>query len=224
MLFIPPFAEEMNRTRRLMSCIAYAIAHHGIASLVYDLPGTGESATPFSEARWDQWLSATVAVGHALSSMGYALHLVGFRLGALLGREACIRGLDIEAATWIAPVTDGRAHLRYWLRVKSISSLEIGPQRTLSDLETMLTQGQPVDFAGYPLTPALAQDLASLRWPSPDQEAMSHITVSVSSSLDEASSSTTKRHIAAAAPWLQAEPEEPVELAQAIISLILEKR
>ena len=50
-LFIPPFAEEMNRARRMVALQARDLAAAGWDVLQLDLFGTGDSQGDFGDAR-----------------------------------------------------------------------------------------------------------------------------------------------------------------------------
>ena len=52
-VLLPPFAEEMNLSRRMLRLQASALAERGIAALVLDLFGTGDSAGDFGDSLWD---------------------------------------------------------------------------------------------------------------------------------------------------------------------------
>src|SRR3546814_14337350 len=52
LVYLPPFAEEMNRSRRMAALQARALAALGIDVLLLDLFGTGDSAGDFRDARW----------------------------------------------------------------------------------------------------------------------------------------------------------------------------
>ena len=54
-LVVPPFAEEMNKCRRIVTEVALGLADRGVATLVPDLHGTGDSAGDFAEADWATW-------------------------------------------------------------------------------------------------------------------------------------------------------------------------
>jgi len=47
----PPFAEEMNRSRRMMVLLAIALAERGFGCLAVDPFGTGDSDGDFADAR-----------------------------------------------------------------------------------------------------------------------------------------------------------------------------
>ena len=52
---VPPFAEEMNKCRPMVTEVALGLAESGIASIVPDLYGTGDSGGDFSEGDWETW-------------------------------------------------------------------------------------------------------------------------------------------------------------------------
>ena len=49
----PPFAEEMNKCRRMWTLLAAQLETAGIGTLIPDLHGTGESDGDFAAARWN---------------------------------------------------------------------------------------------------------------------------------------------------------------------------
>ena len=56
LVYVHPFAEEMNRSRRMAALGARALAAQGIGVLLLDLHGCGDSADDFGDATWDGWL------------------------------------------------------------------------------------------------------------------------------------------------------------------------
>ena len=52
-LVIPPFAEEMNKSRRMFTLLADALGQQDIALCVFDLFGTGDSSGDFADATLD---------------------------------------------------------------------------------------------------------------------------------------------------------------------------
>ena len=53
-IFIPPFAEEMNKSRKMMKSMLEVAAEHGDGFL-FDLFGTGDSQGHFEQATWAKW-------------------------------------------------------------------------------------------------------------------------------------------------------------------------
>ena len=59
---VPAFAEEMNKSRAMVSRQARALAARGYAVVVPDLYGTGDSAGELREATWALWQRNVEAV------------------------------------------------------------------------------------------------------------------------------------------------------------------
>src|SRR5436190_24333737 len=56
-LYVHPFAEEMNKSRRMAAQQIRAFTQCGYAVLQIDLYGCGDSSGDFGDARWDIWKS-----------------------------------------------------------------------------------------------------------------------------------------------------------------------
>ena len=99
LLYLPPFAEEANRSRRMAVLQARRLAARGWPVLLLDPFGTGDSAGAFHEARWELWLAdaARAAAWLATRWPGGSVTLWGLRLGALLA-PASRRLLDAQPA------------------------------------------------------------------------------------------------------------------------------
>tara|TARA_B110000238_G_C16067394_1_gene413366 strand:- start:879 stop:1052 length:174 start_codon:yes stop_codon:yes gene_type:complete len=48
-IFVPPFAEEMNRSKRMYVLFARLLADAGIKSICFDFAGTGDSSGEWSD-------------------------------------------------------------------------------------------------------------------------------------------------------------------------------
>jgi len=158
-IIVPPFAEEMNKSRRMVSMLAARLNHLGYGVLVFDLFGTGDSAGDFSEARWDIWLQdlATV-VQWSLSQGRERQHLLGIRMGALLVLNAA-KILDNEFAKFIfwQPIISGKSMMNQFLRLRLAASMMDARQKkeTTGMLLEHLHSGQSIEVAGYELSSEL---------------------------------------------------------------------
>lgn len=159
-LILPPFAEEMNRTRRLVHDTATALGNHGIPSLSCDFYGTGDSAGDFADARWDIWLDdARRAIAWMRDQGARRIGIFAVRLGALAALE--LSG-DCQDLFLLQPQLDGKRAMRQFLRIRLASDMErsqrgvaAGPNAEV--LEAMLRAGDSVTIAGYELPGALYQ-------------------------------------------------------------------
>ena len=86
LLLVPPFAEELNKCRRLMALCAQRLAAAGAEVWWPDLFGTGDSAGAFSDASWSHWVDDLCEIDAALaqSAPDAAPAYLALRSGALL--------------------------------------------------------------------------------------------------------------------------------------------
>ena len=167
-LHVHPFAEEMNKSRRMAAMQARALAARGLAVLQFDLLGCGDSAGSFGDATWPRWLADVAwAAGHLQHRAGTAtlpLWLWGHRVGALLATQAADTLAEHTAQPpnlllW-QPTASGKTALQQFLRLKAAAQLlEGGGKGVTESLKRDLAAGQPVEVAGYELHPALAAGL-----------------------------------------------------------------
>lgn len=158
---VPAFAEELNKTRRMVSEQARRLAQAGFDVLLPDLMGCGDSPGQFEQATWADWVTDIEAAAAWLRSRGghgsLPLWLWGTRLGALLANEAAARCQPDGLLLW-QPVFDGSQHLQQFLRIVDAQRSTQGDVAPSSaDLLRQLASGQSVEVVGYRITAALAQ-------------------------------------------------------------------
>ena len=56
LVYVHPFAEEMNKSRRMAAMQCRALAGAGYAVLQIDLHGCGDSSGDFEDSTWESWL------------------------------------------------------------------------------------------------------------------------------------------------------------------------
>ncbi|OOG51217.1 hydrolase 2, exosortase A system-associated [Polaromonas sp. C04] len=177
-LYIHPFAEEMNKARRMAALQARALAQAGYAVLQIDLLGCGDSSGDFGDASWQDWVNDVLKGCRWLRRYGNApgadsgqmpLWLWGLRAGCLLAVEAARQlGEPCNFLFWQPPAT-GKPLLRQFLRLKAAGDM-LGSQGKgiMADMRQQLSSGASVEVAGYRLSPGLAAGLeqATLRPPA----------------------------------------------------------
>ena len=160
-VYLHPFAEEMNKARRVAALQSRALAAAGCAVLQIDLLGCGDSSGDFGDATWHDWVEDALLAAHWLRRRSDApLWLWGLRAGCLLAADVARR---IEGACnllwWQAPPS-GALALQQFLRLKSAGLLREGKQQgAAAALRQGLARGEAVEVAGYRLAPALAAGL-----------------------------------------------------------------
>jgi exosortase A-associated hydrolase 2 len=161
---VPAFAEEMNKSRHVTAAAARALAERGFGVLTVDLIGCGDSPGDFADAEWDAWVDDVVASMNWARTRGSGpIWLWALRAGALLA-SAALRRLDEPASLLLwQPVLSGRVHLTQFLRL-GITGGVVGDGVERSGTKQLLARlgaGQPIEIAGYTLSPSLCHGLAT---------------------------------------------------------------
>ena len=171
----PPFAEEMNKCRRMWSLLAAQLAAAGIATFIPDLHGTGESDGDFAEARWENWRDdLDAACRYARESGAQRIVLLGVRLGALLALDFARSAPRVaQRLVFWQPVASGQQHMNQFLRLKLAAGLRqsAATKETTATLRDRLARGERLEVAGYELSQPLisaidALDATALAGPS----------------------------------------------------------
>jgi exosortase A-associated hydrolase 2 len=161
LVYLHPFAEEMNRSRRMAALQSRAFADAGFAVLQIDLHGCGDSSGDFGDADWDGWRQDARRAGDWLAcEFGAPLWWWGLRAGALLACAAAHDGLAPAGLLLWQPVLSGAQQLTQFLRLARARQIVAGaPAAAGPDLRAELAAGRAVEVSGYRLSPGLAAGL-----------------------------------------------------------------
>jgi exosortase A-associated hydrolase 2 len=172
MLYLPPFAEEMNRCRALAAAQARAFAEKGIGCLLLDPYGTGESDGDLEDASWTLWKAdALQACDWLKTQTGVNVSLWGLRLGGLLAGELFEGSPDrFERLLLWQPLLSGKQYMTQYLRLRVAWLMERGlPAETTDGIRQALANGETIEVAGYPITSTLADGMDAARFPAQDR-------------------------------------------------------
>lgn len=113
-LLVSPWGFEDMSVRKFYREIGEALAGQGIASLRFDLPGTGDSAEAPANINLDDWLGAIAMAARETRRLSGAskVILLGHGLGATLAMLAEARIDNLNGIALLAPVTSGRIYAR----------------------------------------------------------------------------------------------------------------
>jgi alpha-beta hydrolase superfamily lysophospholipase len=186
LIVVQPFAEEMNRCRLWLTRTSIILAQHKIQTVIFDVPGTGDSPRAFFDSCLADWIAATRRTISSLAKTA-PVYLFGVRFGALLAAAAADSSVD--ELILAAPVEDGASTIRAILRTGNVA-----------ELTARLSSIGSVDVAGYSLNHQLAKDISGLKLAHLLKDAAMPVTRLTLSHLPQ--------------PWLQIEPEEPDALAE----------
>ncbi len=162
LVYIHPFAEELNRSRRMAALQARAFARAGYAVLQIDLEGCGDSSGDFESATWESWITDVSTARQWLADrVKGPLWLWGLRAGCLLAADVAesFKGEASHMLLW-QPVMSGQQHLTQFLRLKLAADMVQGTRGDGSGSQSLaLSAGQTVEVAGYLLGAKLAAGL-----------------------------------------------------------------
>ena len=188
-----PLFEEANRTRTFAVGLLRRLAERGIAGLLPDVPGQGESLVPLAGLSVPRMAGALTALTHHCLDNGRRAYAVGIRSGALLDTRAPCSG------RWHLAPQDGDSLLRDLYRTWRAAGND-------GDQPAMMYGADAVEIAGNVLSPDL---LTSFSAATPfDLPGIPRRVVRLSSDPAPAD-----RHIDAAPLWRRAEPGHDPALA-----------
>ncbi|HUN50773.1 MAG TPA: hydrolase 2, exosortase A system-associated [Candidatus Sulfotelmatobacter sp.] len=164
-VYLPPFAEEMNRARRMAALQARALAACGVGVLLLDLYGTGDSGGEFADTRWHFWLADVAAAADWLARrLPGPLGLWGLRLGGALAAAAVAAEPErFQRLLLWQPVVDGKAMMTQFLRLRVAAAMGGEARENTEQLRADLAAGRPLEVAGYMLAPELVAAIDGVR-------------------------------------------------------------
>lgn len=160
-LLVPPFAEELNKSRHMLNALAQELAARGFAVLLIDLQGCGDSEGEFRDSSWENWLGdLAVAYRYLRQRTLLPVSILAVRLGALLALDFLKHGnYPIDQLILWQPVVNGRQFLNQFLRLRLASDMLEGKNKLANGTQAIrnaLLAGEVIEIAGYELPPKLA--------------------------------------------------------------------
>lgn len=166
-LFIAPFAEELNRSRHMINRQARKFCGEGYGVLILDLYGTGDSEGTFGEASVEVWQKDILAaIGWLNEKSATPPILWAMRSGALIAADIVQKYPDItDQMIFWSPVGNGEKFINQYLRIKLASEIagnKTESKLTVKKLWERLNAGDNLEIAGYTLSPELARGFAGI--------------------------------------------------------------
>lgn len=186
----PALFEEANRTRAFAATLLRALAGHGVASLLPDLPGAGESLTELEDITASDWVEAFSA-----AAGGRPCHVAALRGGCLIAGN-----VPALSRWYFAPAT-GESLVRDLIRARKIADREDGQTFDPAELDR---DAPPIELAGNRVPRPL---LRALREAEPDQMPPCRIVRL------ESDTHPADRHVPGAPLWRRSEPGNDPALA-----------
>lgn len=167
-LVVPPFAEEMNKTRRMITLLAVRLADSGFSTIVPDLYGTGDSGGDFADADWSTWRDDLIRIARwGESTNSQVTALLAVRLGCALACDAELLAAlpRLQRTVFWQPALDGSRYLAQFLRLRTAASMANGIRESAADLRQSLADVGHLDISGYRLSAQMVADLEAVKPP-----------------------------------------------------------
>ena len=184
-----PLFEEANRTRAFAVTMLRALAGHGIASVLPDLPGTGESLIELEDVMASSWTDAFS------SASDRARHVASLRGGCL------IAGNVPALSRWYFAPMAGESLVRDLVRARQAADREEGARFDNKEIDR---DGPPIELTGNRISRRL---LRALREAEPDALPPCRVV-----RLD-GDARPADRHVPGTPLWRRAEPDNDPALA-----------
>jgi exosortase A-associated hydrolase 2 len=164
-LIVPPFAEEMNKTRKMLTEVGQALQERGVATILVDPYGTGDSEGEFRDATWACWIQDFARAASWAAEEGWPIEgLLCVRLGCLLGAQVAQEVLGgVQRSVFWQPVVDGDRFVTQFLRLRVAASMMEAERESVSELRQTFRTGHYLEVAGYELSSKLAMELEGLK-------------------------------------------------------------
>lgn len=163
-LLLPPFGEELNKSRHVLASVARCLAGQGRAVYLPDLHGTGDSSGDFRDATLATWRADLDAL---IDRYGGAagVDLVGVRFGALLAADLADRH-PVHSLVLCHPLTDGRQQVNQLLRLRIAAGLMgYAGRESVGGLRYRLQEEGAIEIGGYAIGQTLVAGIEALAMP-----------------------------------------------------------
>ncbi len=167
-MMLPPFAEELNKSRRMLALAARALQSAGMDVLLIDLFGTGDSGGDFGDATLAIWRDDLQRGAAWLAQRGVTrLDVLAVRGGALLlDGFAPPPGVAHGRVVLWQPVTSGRLLIAQFLRLRMAENMAVRDRAdNVPDARALLESEGSVEVAGYVVNRELVRALEDITDP-----------------------------------------------------------
>ena len=161
-IFLPAFAEEMNRTRNFSFALASKLVEAGFCVLQLDLSGTGDSSGEFKDAIWTTWISELYTASRWLAEKNKSMNIVSVRSGSLFLPELVQQDPTLFGKIcMVEPFISGEDYATEFLQLRVARSMFEGTKESLAILTASLNEGTALEIAGYELSSRMYKSLCA---------------------------------------------------------------
>jgi len=164
-LYIHPFADEMNKSRRMAALQANSFAQNGFGVLQIDLFGCGDSSGEFCEATWSVWKeNISDAIQWIHNKCDSRISLWGLRLGVLLIMDWIKDSIiPIQNLIFWQPVFDGKLAIKKFYRLGSASKMFGKDGNSIREIRQKQSRMESIEIGGYAINSELLRAIEDVK-------------------------------------------------------------
>ncbi|EHR42213.1 glycosyl transferase [Alishewanella jeotgali KCTC 22429] len=164
---LPPFAEEINKTRHLVGNTMRQLSAAGLSCFMLDNYGTGDSEGDLDTASTAIWREDIVQLLRQLQQQGFTeVSFVAIRFGALQLFDLLNSSpmpLTVKQIVLWQPFFEVAKFWQQFARIRVAEAMARGEKLSQKELEQQLNNGNTIEIAGYPISPAFYQSLLKMQ-------------------------------------------------------------
>lgn len=160
-ILVPPFAEEMNRSKRMYVLCARMLAQSGYHAICFDFSGTGDSSGEWGQFSYSDWLSdLTEVVSHARRD-SCRVNFISLRFAALVLADTIKAGdIDAEKCVFWDPVESGEILMRQLVRMKIAAAMADDSKKiSTQEVTDAIARDGYFESGGYHITQSMFEEI-----------------------------------------------------------------
>jgi exosortase A-associated hydrolase 2 len=165
-IILPPFAEEMNKSRHIFKQLLTELAQHQYYGFMLDNYGTGDSEADLDLATISLWRDDLQLLLQHLAHWRFSsVSFIALRFGALQLFDLLNHvklPLPIKQVVLWQPMFDPKRFWQQFCRIKIAEAMANGDKVNQTQIEQQLVEGQVVEIAGYPINLAFYQSIQQI--------------------------------------------------------------
>ncbi len=165
LLILPPFGEEMNKSRHMFSLLSEALTGIGVGVALLDFYGSGDSEGSSGDALIALWQEDTlIYLQYLQETYGCDIDILAVRTGALvfLGSKELVSTAH-EVFFW-NPILNGKQFIGQFFRTRLAADMmkKTGARLTMQDIVDELQSDGVTEVAGYTVSKGLYKELSEM--------------------------------------------------------------
>ena len=162
-IFVPPFAEEMNRSKRMYVLCSRLLADSGVHAFCFDYSGTGDSSGEWGDFSYSDWVEDLNQIYKYATNLSSKVSFIALRFGALVLADAIDQcDMDVDRCVFWDPIENGEILTRQLIRIKIAAAMaDESKKLTTKEISQNIQETGYLESGGYYLSKSLIDDINS---------------------------------------------------------------